>query len=83
LAEPVAHDLLPLTLLRPGQIARIDQLVGDSDAVCRLNEMGLRVGDHVEMVQSGSPCIVRLRGHQLCLRDGNLFQVLVRTKDVA
>ena len=79
----VAPDLLPLELLPPGQCARIDQLLGDPASVHRLHEMGLNVGDHVEMIQPGSPCIVRLRGHKLCIRDGNLFQVLVRTKEVA
>ncbi|HUE75014.1 MAG TPA: FeoA family protein [Pirellulaceae bacterium] len=83
MAEAVTHDLFPLQMLPPGQIASIDQLLGDADSVHRLEEMGLRVGEHVEMVQAGSPCIIRLRGHKLCLRDGNLFQVLVRKKDVA
>ena len=79
----MTHDLLPLELLPPGQTACIDQLLGDADSVHRLHEMGLHVGDHIEMVQSGSPCIVRLRGHKLCIREGTLFQVLVRQKDVA
>ncbi len=79
----MAHELFPLELLPPGQTARIDQLLGDADSVHRLHEMGLRIGDQVEMVQSGSPCIVRLRGHKLCIREGSLFQVLVCQKDVA
>jgi ferrous iron transport protein A len=83
MAQIVTHDLLPLQMLPVGQVASIDQVLGDSDSIHRLEEMGLRVGDDVEMVQSGTPCIVRLRGHKLCLRDGNLFQVLVRKKEVA
>ncbi len=79
----MTDELLPLQLLTPGQSGCIDQLVGDVDSVHRLHEMGLRVGDPIEMLQSGSPCIVRLRGHKLCIRDGNLFQVLVRMKVVA
>ena len=78
-----AHELLPLELLPPGTTGRIDQLLGDADSIHRLHEMGLHVGDQIEMVQSGSPCIVRLRGHKLCIREGNLFHVLVRTKEVA
>ena len=83
MAQIVTHDLLPLQLLPVGQVASVDQVLGDSDSIHRLEEMGLRVGDDVEMVQSGTPCIVRLRGHKLCLRDGNLFQVLVRKTEVA
>ncbi len=71
-------DLIPLHLLPAGQFARIDQLVGQSDEVHRLEELGLRRGTEVEMVQPGSPCIVNLAGSKLCIRDANLFQVLVR-----
>jgi ferrous iron transport protein A len=46
--------------------------------VQRLQEMGLHQGARVEMVQQGSPCIVRLGSSKVCLRDANLFQILVR-----
>ena len=76
-------ELLPLQFLAPGQTAHIEQVLGDPDSVHRLEEMGMRIGDQVEMVQSGRPCIIMLRGHRLCIRDGNHFQVLVRTRSVA
>jgi len=71
-------DLIPLQLLPAGQAARIDQLLGAPADVHRLQEMGLRAGASVEMVQPGSPCIVRLEGSKVCLRDANLFQILVQ-----
>jgi ferrous iron transport protein A len=71
-------DLIPLELLPTGHTARVDQLVGDDASIHRLSEMGLRNGIIVEMVQPGSPCIVKLLGNKLCIRDANLFQVLVR-----
>jgi Fe2+ transport system protein FeoA len=77
------EEAFPLQFLPPGQTADIDQVLGDPDSVHRLQEMGMRVGDQVEMVQAGDPCIVRLRGHKLCIRDGNHFQVLVRMRNVA
>jgi Fe2+ transport system protein FeoA len=77
------HDLLPLHLLRPGSRALIGQLVGQADEVHRLEELGLRVGTPVEMVQAGSPCIVRLGGAKLCFRDNEAFRVLVQTGDAA
>ena len=71
-------DIIPLELLPTGHRARVDQLVGDDASIHRLSEMGLRHGIVVEMVQPGSPCIVKLMGNKLCIRDANLFQVLVR-----
>jgi hypothetical protein len=31
----------------------------------------------IEVVQSGSPCIIRLSDHKLCFRQGEAFHVLV------
>lgn len=75
-------DLIPLQLLPAGHRGCIDQLVGDAESVHRLSEMGLRRGIDVEMVQPGSPCIVKLLGSNLCIRDANLFQVLVREESL-
>jgi ferrous iron transport protein A len=72
------HDLIPLNLLPVGQRALIDQVIGLPEQVHRLEEMGLRGGVSIEMVQSGSPCIVRLDGHKLCFRADELLSVLVR-----
>jgi ferrous iron transport protein A len=72
------HDLIPLSLLPTGQSARVDQVLGLPDEVHRLEELGLRGGASIEMVQSGSPCIIRLAGHKLCFRADELLSVLVR-----
>jgi Fe2+ transport system protein FeoA len=77
------HDLLPLHMLPPGSRALIGQLVGRAEEVHRLEELGLRVGTPVEMVQAGSPCIIRLGGSKLCFRDNEAVGVLVRTGDAA
>lgn len=71
-------DLIPLTLLRPGQRARVLQIVGFNELVHRLHEMGLRAGVEVEMIGVGSPCLVRLNGLKLGLRAEELSGVLVR-----
>jgi ferrous iron transport protein A len=80
LAAPTfdAADVFPLELLASGQIAQVDCVMGDTAHVHRLEEMGLRAGAIVEMVQSGSPCIIRLSGAKLCFRESELLQVLVR-----
>lgn len=77
------HDLLPLQLLPPGKPGRVDQLLGRPDEVHRLEELGIRVGTEVEMVRSGSPCIVKLGGARLAFRDNEALRVLVRLGDVA
>lgn len=80
-AEPRAvcvFELLPLSALRSGQRARVDQIVGQPEHVHRLEELGLRHGAEIEMVQSGSPCIIRLGGGKLCFRADEATSVLVR-----
>ena len=77
------HELLPLHMLPPGSRALIGQLVGPPEDVHRLEEMGLRVGEPVEMVQTGSPCIIKLGGSKLCFRDNETLGVLVQTGDAA
>jgi Fe2+ transport system protein FeoA len=72
------HELIPLSLLAPGQSAHVGSVAGQPDAVHRLEELGLRGGARVEMVQRGSPCIIRLAGQKLCLRADELLHVLVR-----
>jgi len=72
------HEFIPLNLLAPGQQAEVAQIIGQSDEVHRLHELGLRGGAAVEMIQSGSPCIIRLAGQKLCLRADELVSVLVR-----
>jgi ferrous iron transport protein A len=71
-------DIIPLNHLPTGQLAAVTNVMGQAEAVHRLEELGLRCGAEIEMVQHGSPCIVRLAGQKLCLRADELFRVLVR-----
>ena len=65
-------------MLQPGEIALVDEVCGQPAEILRLQELGLRIGQTVEMVQPGSPCIVRIGGHKLCFRQGEVCSVLVR-----
>ncbi len=76
--QAIAHELIPLRRLREGCRAAIAEIVGRPDHVRRLNELGLRGGVQLEMVRSGSPCIVRLAGSTLCIRGNEVLNVLVR-----
>lgn len=76
----LAYDLIPLHHLVAGSSGVVAAVLGDLDQVQRLRELGLRDGESVEMVQSGSPCIVRLGGQKLCFRADDLLSVLVKAK---
>jgi len=74
-------NVIPLHFLARGEVAEIDQLVGQSDDVHRLEELGLRSGVLVEMLQPGTPCIIGLAGHRLCFRHNDALGILVRLGD--
>jgi Fe2+ transport system protein FeoA len=72
-------QVIPLNMLRSGDSAKVDQVVGGPEQVQRLEELGIRAGETVEVVQAGSPCILRLGTKRLCFREADLLQVLVTT----
>jgi Fe2+ transport system protein FeoA len=72
------YNIIPLNLLASGQSALVDRIIGRPEDVHRLEELGLRGGAAIEMLQGGSPCIIRLAGQKLCFRADELVSVLVR-----
>ena len=76
-AEAV-HELIPMSQLRAGQTGEVQQLMGRADQVHRLEELGLRIGTMIEVIRSGSPCIVRVGGKQYGFRATELLKVLVK-----
>jgi ferrous iron transport protein A len=74
------HELIPITSLFPGQVAEVRQVVGRSEQIRRLEELGVRAGVMLEMVRGGTPCIVRVGATKLCFRDGELCSVLVAAR---
>ena len=73
--------LMPLDMLRAGEVAEVEEVSGQAGSVCRLAELGLRQGCRVQVVQPGSPCLLDLLdtgGCKLCLRPGECSQILVR-----
>ncbi|MBN2022797.1 MAG: ferrous iron transport protein A [Pirellulales bacterium] len=69
---------VPLGKLRRGQIAEIHRVHGQPEHVHRLEELGIRAGTRIEVFRPGNPCIVRTAGNKLCLRTGDLVDILVR-----
>lgn len=74
------HEMIPIGLLNSGQLGVVENVLGLPDQVHRLEELGLRGGVEIEMVQPGSPCIIRLSGHKLCFRADDMMTVLVRPR---
>lgn len=73
---------IPLSMVRPGTKVRISQIIGGCDDVKRMAELGLRDGTEVEMLQSGSPCILRVGQSKLCFRPSDILNILVNTDKV-
>jgi ferrous iron transport protein A len=72
------YDLIPLSQLQRGSRAEVAEVVGSVEQVQRMREMGVSQGAELEMLQPGSPCIVRFGGHKLCIRADDTLGVLVR-----
>lgn len=72
------EQLLPLECLRPGECADVCDVSGEPGWVCRLAELGIRVGSRVQMLRDGSPCLIQLGGCRLSLRGEQAMRVLVR-----
>ena len=83
LTADAMDDLIPLSTLVPGQSAQVCAVLGRSDQIRRLGELGLRDGAQLVMVRHGKPCIVRLGDSKLCLRDDELLRVMVSTRQSA
>lgn len=74
---------IPITQLRPGEIADVAQVVGSPEQVRRLEELGFRDGVRLEIVRGGSPCIVRIGETRLCFRHDELIRVFVTPRKTA
>jgi ferrous iron transport protein A len=75
----VNHDkLLPLDLLNPGEWADVAEVTGEPSWVCRMAELGVRIGCRLCMLRTGSPCLLQVGGSRLCLRGHCGLQILVR-----
>ena len=70
-------QMIPLSMLTTGDSAVVQSVVGGSELVRHLAEIGIRAGALLEMVRPGTTCILRVDGAKLCIRGDELLQVLV------
>ncbi|MFO1021741.1 MAG: FeoA domain-containing protein [Planctomycetales bacterium] len=71
------ETIVPLSMLRTGDRGRISDLEGSEEYVKRLCEMGLRHGAQIQMLRTGSPCIVAVDQQRLTLRTDEDVSILV------
>lgn len=71
-------EIVPIAYVPAGEMGTVEAIDGAPDQVRRLEEMGLAMGATVQMVSGGSPCIVKVRDSQVCIRGTNELQVLIR-----
>ena len=71
-------ELLPLELLGPGQWGEVEDVAGKPAWVCRMAELGIRNGCRLQVVQPGSPCLLRVGDCRLSLRGECDCQIFVR-----
>ena len=74
----LAHNLLPLDMLRTGEWADVAEIHGEPSWVGHMEALGLRAGTRLQVLRAGSPCLLKIGPARLSLRGEMAFQVLVR-----
>lgn len=74
--------ILPMQFLTPGETGCVLEIDGEKNLIRRLDEMGLRAGVEVRMVQPGTPCIVALDHQRLSFRGEDDAVVMVEVDRV-
>lgn len=72
-----ADNQIPLSMLAAGDSAVVQSVVGNAELVRHLAEIGVRSGALLDMVRSGTTCILQVDGTKLCVRGDELLQVMV------
>ena len=77
------NGTLPLSMILPGQRARLVRIDAGCRVVHRLTEMGLTPGVELEVVQQGRGCplLVAVRDTRLALGRGMAEKVMVKVVD--
>ena len=75
--------LLPLENLQAGEWGDVAHVSGEPGWVGRMAELGVRTGCRIQMLQSGTPCLLIVGGSRLSLRGECAMRILVRPIAVA
>jgi ferrous iron transport protein A len=72
------ETLLPLELMPAGHWADVAEVSGEPSWVCRMAELGVRIGSRLRVLRHGKPCLLQVGGARLSLRDDSGTLILVR-----
>lgn len=75
--HPVAASPFPVEYLPCEEEGVVVDIVGEEPSVHRLGEMGVCCGCKIRMVSPGETCLVSVDGKRLCLRLGEVAEILV------
>jgi Fe2+ transport system protein FeoA len=65
-------------MIDAGEWAEVAEVSGEAAWVGRLAELGIREGCRLQVLQSGSPCLLQVANCRLCLRPADCAQILVQ-----
>lgn len=69
--------LMPLELLRPGELAEVAEISGEPTFVGRMAELGVSPGRQLRLIRHGSPCVLQIGGSRFSLRTSDT-EILVK-----
>lgn len=73
----VAASPFPVEYLPCGEEGVVVDVVGAEPSVHRLEEMGVCCGCKIRMVSPGDACLITVDGKRMCLRLGEVAEILV------
>lgn len=76
-------QVLPISMLRRHELARIVELHGEDCCVQRLEEIGFRAGITICMLNPGAPAILAMEGRRISLRIDCHTEILVEPLGLA
>ncbi len=69
---------LPLSMVSPGEKVKIIEFNGGGQLRKRLSDMGISIGQEIEVLNRGGPLIVSVKGSRVALGKGLAQKVMVR-----
>jgi ferrous iron transport protein A len=81
--QPSTGQVIPLGSLEAGASGVVARIEGQPNLVLRLQEMGVRPGCHVRMIQPGAACVVAVGNHRFGFRGADVAHVLVEVSGSA
>ena len=82
LSSSASPFLFPLEGLRSGVWAEVAAVGGEPAWVARMAELGIREGSRLQVLQPGSPCLLRVGAARLSLRADQASQILVYPEEL-